>query len=518
MLTGKVIVKDGVEYLAIGETDKDGYIPVLKLTAADTDNSVFIEELRSYAELRTVTAVKSGEFEIKDTVDKKTVEKIVRQLTLNFSELYYQIGFKKDASFKAGDRIPYSGRVFDGDEINALVDASLDFWLTSGRYADMFEKELAEYLGIKYVSLVNSGSSANLIAFMSLTSPKLGERRIKKGDEVITAAVGFPTTVAPITQFGAVPVFVDIAIPSYNIDITKLDEAYSEKTKAVFLAHTLGNCFNLREVKAFCNSHNLWLIEDNCDALGAEYKINGEWKKTGTVGDIGTSSFYPAHHITMGEGGAVYTDNAQLKQIIDSFRDWGRDCYCAPGRDNTCGRRFRQTFGELPTGYDHKYVYSHFGYNLKVTDMQAAVGYAQLKKLSRFVEKRRENWLKLRDGLRGCESHLILPEGEPDSRPSWFGFVITVKSGLPFDREKIVSHLESKGMQTRNVFAGNMLKQPCFDEMKAAGTGFRIIKDLANSDKVMRDTFFIGVYPGLTETMLNYMAETIKDFVLKDNR
>ena len=408
--------------------------------------------------------------------------------------------------FRPGDRISYAGRVYDGDEMANLVDSALEFWLTGGRYVEEFEKNFAAYLGVKYCSLVNSGSSANLTAFMALTSPTLGERRIKRGDEVITVAAGFPTTVSPIVQYGAVPVFVDVTIPQYNIDAEKL-AAYSEKTKAVMLAHTLGNPFDLKAVKNFCDRHNLWLIEDNCDALGATYTLDGQEKFTGTIGDIGTSSFYPAHHITMGEGGAVYTNNPRLHRLIRSFRDWGRDCSCPPGKDNTCGHRFDGQYGELPRGYDHKYVYSHFGYNLKVTDLQAAIGCAQLKKLPRFVEQRRNNFARLLNSLKVKGGQLILPEPCENSNPSWFGFLITCAEGV--DRNKIVSRLESNGIQTRTLFAGNLVKHPCFDEMRKNGEGYRVAGDLANTDRIMRDTFWVGVYPGMTNEKIDYMAEKI---------
>ena len=372
-----------------------------------------------------------------------------------------------------------------------------------------FEKKLAEYLHVRYAALVNSGSSANLIAFMTLTSPLLGERRVKRGDEVITVAAGFPTTVTPVIQYGAVPVFVDVTIPQYNIDVAKLEEAYSEKTKAVMIAHTLGNPFDLAAVKAFCDRHGLWLVEDNCDALGTRYTMNGEEKFTGTVGDIGTSSFYPPHHMTMGEGGAVYTDNPLLNKIIRSMRDWGRDCVCASGQDNLCGHRFDRQYGELPLGYDHKYVYSHFGYNLKATDLQAAIGCAQIEKFPSFVEKRRHNFERLHKALEGLEDRLILPEAAPNSRPSWFGFLITCKEGT--DRNKVVQYVESRGVQTRMLFAGNLIKHPCFDEMRAEGKGYRVVGDLTNTDRIMRDTFWVGVYPGMTDEMIDYMAKTLRE-------
>lgn len=375
--------------------------------------------------------------------------------------------------FASGDYIPYGGRVFDEREMELLVDASLDFWLTAGRYAGMFEKKLAAFLNVAYCSLVNSGSSANLLAFMALTSPKLEEKRIRPGDEVITVAAGFPTTVTPIIQYGAIPVFVDVSLPTYNIDTSKLQQALSNKTRAVMLAHTMGNPFDLNSVKEFCDKNGLWLIEDNCDALGSTYLANGEMKLTGTIGHLGTSSFYPPHHMTMGEGGAVYTDNPQLKRIVESLRDWGRDCWCPGGTDNSCTHRFDHQYGELPRGYDHKYVYSHFGYNLKATEMQAAIGCAQLKKLSEFTTARIRNWQILYDGLRDLGDLFVLPEAAPKSQPSWFGFLLTVKESAPFTRDDIVQHLEAKRIQTRMLFAGNLIKHPCFDEMRTSGKGFR---------------------------------------------
>ena len=417
--------------------------------------------------------------------------------------------FHQKKPYEEGDRIPYASRVYDHQEMVNLVDSSLEFWLTSGRYTVEFEKKLAEYLHVRYAALVNTGSSANLIAFMTLTSPLLGERRVKRGDEVITVAAGFPTTVTPVIQYGAVPVFVDVTIPQYNIDVARLEEAYSEKTKAVMIAHTLGNPFDLAAVKAFCDRHGLWLVEDNCDALGTRYTMNGEEKFTGTVGDIGTSSFYPPHHMTMGEGGAVYTDNPLLNKIIRSMRDWGRDCVCASGQDNLCGHRFDRQYGELPLGYDHKYVYSHFGYNLKATDLQAAIGCAQIEKFPSFVEKRRHNFERLHKALEGLEDRLILPEAAPNSRPSWFGFLITCKEGT--DRNKVVQYVESRGVQTRMLFAGNLIKHPCFDEMRAEGKGYRVVGDLTNTDRIMRDTFWVGVYPGMNDEMIDYMAKTIRE-------
>ena len=421
----------------------------------------------------------------------------------------YANTYHNNEEYEKGDRIPYASRVYDENEFVNLIDSSLEFWLTAGRYANKFEKEFAQYLGVKYCSLVNSGSSANLLAFMTLTSPLLGDRQIKRGDEVITVAAGFPTTVAPIIQYGAVPVFVDLTIPQYNIDVTQLEDALSDKTKAIMIAHTLGNPFDLEYISKFCKEHNLWLIEDNCDALGSTYKINGEEKLTGTVGDIGTSSFYPPHHMTMGEGGAVYTDSALLNKIIKSFRDWGRDCQCSSGQDNLCGNRFTQKYGELPIGYDHKYVYSHFGYNLKATDLQAAIGCAQLEKFPSFVERRKYNFNRLKEGLSCLEDKLILPEAERNSDPSWFGFMITVKDA---DKSDLVQYLEDKGVQTRMLFAGNILKQPCFDEIRNDETKYRVVGDLKTTDEIMNNTFWIGVYPGMTDDKLDYMIETIKSY------
>ena len=439
-------------------------------------------------------------------------ESEARQKILSEVAEYCRIYHKKK-EYKKGDRISYAGRVYDEEEMVNLVDSSLEFWLTAGHYTEQFEKEMAEYLGIRYCAVVNSGSSANLVAFMTLTSPLLGERRVKPGDEVITVAAGFPTTVTPILQYGAVPVFVDVTVPQYNINVEQLENALSDKTRAVMIAHTLGNPFDLKTVKAFCDKHNLWLIEDNCDALGSVYEIDGVQKFTGTIGDIGTSSFYPPHHMTMGEGGAVYTDHPLLNKIIRSMRDWGRDCICSSGRDNMCGHRFDKQYGELPLGYDHKYVYSHFGYNLKATDMQAAIGCAQLKKFPSFVEARRKNFAHLSQRLQCVSEKLILPEECPNSNPSWFGFMITCKEGI--DKNKVVTYLEEHGVQTRMLFAGNLTKQPCFDEMRKSGEGYRIVGSLEVTDRIMRDTFWIGVYPGMNTEMLDYMADIIIEAVEK---
>lgn len=430
----------------------------------------------------------------------------ILDMVKEYCDTYY-----KEKPYHEGDRIPYASRVYDHEEMCNLVDSALEFWLTSGRYVKQFEADLAKYLGVKYVSVVNSGSSANLLAFMTLTSPLLGERRIRRGDEVITVAAGFPTTVSPIVNYGAVPVFVDVTIPQYNIDVTKLEAALSDKTKAVMIAHTLGNPFDLKAVKAFCDRHNLWLVEDNCDALGSLYTIDGEEKFTGSVGDLGTSSFYPPHHMTMGQGGAVYTSNPLLNKIARSMRDWGRDCVCASGEDNHCGHRFDGQYGELPKGYDHKYVYSHFGLNLNITDMQAAVGCAQLKKFPSFVERRRHNFDYLKNGLKDIEDKLILPEPCANSNPSWFGFLMTCREGV--DRKKVVPYIESKGVQTRMLFAGNLIKHPCFNEMREKGEGYRVVGSLENTDRIMNDTFWIGVYPGMTDEKLDYMIKVIHEAV-----
>lgn len=444
----------------------------------------------------------------------KKLENLKQEILEKVKE-YHDIKFGDKKDFAEGETyINYGGRFFDEQEMVNLVDSSLDFWLTSGPWVKKFETKMAKYLNVKYCSLTNSGSSANLLAFMALTAQELGARRIKRGDEVITVSAGFPTTVTPVIQYGAASVFVDVTVPAYNIDVNMLEDALSEKTKAVMIAHTLGNPFNLQRVKDFCKKHNLWLIEDNCDALGSEYYIDGEWKKTGTIGDIGTSSFYPPHHMTMGEGGAVYTDNPLLHKLIKSFRDWGRDCWCESGVDDTCHMRFTKQYGELPLGYDHKYVYSHFGYNLKVTDMQAAIGVAQLDKLPHIVEARRENWNKLYEGLKDIQDKIILPEPEKNSNPSWFGFLISIKEGTGKSRLELAKHLEANKIQTRNLFAGNLLKHPAFDEMRKTGEGFRVIGDLKNTDFIMNNTLWVGVYPGITDEMLDFMIKKIKEYIL----
>lgn len=438
---------------------------------------------------------------------KKELHDQILELVKKYCDTYHN----QETQFKPGDRIPYASRVYDHDEMMNLVDSALEFWLTAGRYTAQFEREFAKYLDVKFCSLVNSGSSANLCAFMALTSPLLGNRAIRRGDEVITVAAGFPTTVAPAIQYGAIPVFIDITIPQYDIDVSRLEEAFSTKTKAVMVAHTLGNPFDIAAVKAFCDKHKLWLVEDNCDALGSRYTIDGKEKFTGTIGDIGTSSFYPPHHMTMGEGGAVYTNNPLLNKIIRSFRDWGRDCICPPGRDNFCGHRFDRQYGELPLGYDHKYVYSHFGYNLKATDMQAAVGCAQLKKFPSFVERRRHNFERMRAALEDVQDKFILPVPCPHSKPSWFGFLLTCKEGV--DKVAVTRFVEAHGVQTRALFAGNLIKHPCFDEMRASGKGYRVVGELTNTDRIMRDTFWVGLYPGMTDEKIDYIAKVIKDSV-----
>ena len=410
-------------------------------------------------------------------------------------------------------RIPYSQRVYNHADMVNLVDAALDFWLTSGRYTEEFETAICNYLSVKYCSFVNSGSSANLLAFYALTSPLLGNKRILPGDEVITVACTFPTTISPIIMYGAIPVFIDVTIPQYNIDTSMLEAALSKRTKAITIAHTMGNPFDIQTVKDFCDRHDLWLIEDNCDALGSEYKFNGKLRYTGTVGDIGTSSFYPPHHITTGEGGAVYTNNPLLHKIVRSMRDWGRDCMCPSGKDDTCGQRFSRQFGTLPFGYDHKYVYSHLGFNLKATDLQAAIGCAQLDKLDFIVKRRRENFDTMYNGLKGVKG-LLLPEPQKNSKPSWFGFFITVKEDAGYTRNELTKYLEDNKVQTRNLFAGNLLRHPAFEQY-VEGKDYRIVGgSLHVTDSIMRDSFWLGLYPGMTPEKLQFMIDTIKAFVI----
>lgn len=434
----------------------------------------------------------------------------IKALVADYYHEFKEPDMKKE--FHEGDRISYASRVYDEKEMQALTDATLDFWLTTGRFSKEFETKFAEWIGVKYANLVNSGSSANLIAFMTLTAPELGERQIRKGDEVITVAGGFPTTINPIIQYGAIPVFVDMTVPQYNIDVSKLEEAYSEKTKAVMIAHTLGNPFDLCRVRDFCDKHNLWLIEDNCDALGSKYTINGETRFTGTWGDIGTSSFYPPHHMTMGEGGCVYTNNPKLNRLILSYRDWGRDCICVSGQDNMCGHRFDGQFGQLPKGYDHKYVYSHFGYNLKVTDMQAAIGCEQLKKFPGFIEARRKNWDRLHDALEVVSDKLLLPVAAENSEPSWFGFIVSVKPESGLTRKQVVEYIEQHNIQTRLLFAGNIIKQPVFDEIRDTAA-YRVSGSLDVTDYIMNNAFWVGVYPGMSNEKIDYMAQVIREAV-----
>ena len=435
----------------------------------------------------------------------------MKEKILELVKEYYKENHQKK-EYEPGDRINYAGRVYDEEELCNLVDSALEFWLTAGKYTKEFETGLAAYLGVPFCSLVNSGSSANLLAIAALTSPLLKERQLKKGDEIITVAAAFPTTVAPILQVGAVPVFVDIDIPSYNMDITYLEQALSDKTKAVFIAHSLGNIFDLKTIKEFCDKHNLWLVEDNCDALGGTYILNGEEKKTGTIGDIGTSSFYPAHQMTMGEGGAVYTSNPLLHKAIRSMRDWGRECICSGGQDNLCGHRFDGQFGTLPPGYDHKYVYSHIGYNLKATDMQAAIGVAQLKKLPDFVAKRQANWDYLRSNLEDLNDVLILPEKGENAKPCWFGFIVSVKDTCKKTRNEVVAYLEEHNIQTRNLFAGNILRHPCFEGL-TEGVDYRVASELEKTDFAMYNSFWVGVYPGMTQGMLDEMVKRIHEAV-----
>ncbi len=446
-----------------------------------------------------------------DGLNEKEAHDRILELVGEYCDKYHSATVK--TAYKKGDRIPYAGRIYDREEMVNLTDSALEFWLTMGRYTDEFESGLAGYIGLPYAFAVNSGSSANLLAFMALTCGQLGEKRICRGDEIITVAAGFPTTVTPALNFGAVPVFVDVKIPEYNVDEKALENALSEKTKAVMLAHTLGNPFNLKKVSEFCKKHGLWLIEDNCDALGSRYLLNGEWHMTGSIGDIGTSSFYPPHHMTMGEGGAVYTADPMLMKLMLSMRDWGRDCICKSGQDNRCGHRFDGCYGELPKGYDHKYVYSTFGYNLGITDMQAAIGVAQLKKIDGFTEKRKRNWEFLKNALSDISERVVLPEPEKDSDPSWFGFCMTLKEGIP--RKEVLEYLESHGIQTRLLFAGNFVKQPCFDAFRGDESIYRISGELKNTDIITERTFWIGVYPGMTEDRLSYMADTLKKAVNK---
>jgi len=506
--------------LAITEPDKFGDIEFIFITTKDArsigSTILLPDDLLPYKSKINIekTYLLNKSIIIKELaeVNDEIFEKVLKQITLKNTKNYYDKIHKpqQEKKFVEGkSRVNYAGRVFDEKEMINLVNSSLDFWLTYGEYSKLFEKKLAEYLDVRWVFLVNSGSSANLLAFYTLTSPLLKDRQIKRGDEVITVAAGFPTTVAPFIQYGAVPVFVDMELTHFNIDVSQLEKALSSKTKAVMIAHTLGNPFDIKAVKEFCDKHNLWLIEDNCDALGSMY----DRKPTGTWGDIGTSSFYPPHHMTMGEGGATYTDNPLLKKIMLSMRDWGRDCWCESGVDNTCGHRFSQSFGSLPKGYDHKYVYSHFGFNLKATDMQAAVGVAQLDKFPSFVEKRKQNFQKLFNGLKDLDE-FILVKAQKRSDPSWFGFMITLKDNVSFSRNEIVEFLENSNIQTRNLFAGNIIRHPLFDDLEE-GIDYKIVNELVNTDKIMSDSFWIGLYPGMGDDAIDYMIKKIREFVKK---
>lgn len=431
--------------------------------------------------------------------DKRTAEAL-RQQILELVEEYHDLRWQEQRFVPGESTVPVSGRVFDADDLKHLVDASLDFWLTAGRFAEVFERDFARYLGVRHTLLCNSGSSANLLALASLTSPSLGDRRLKSGDEVITVAAGFPTTVNPAIQYGLVPVFLDVELGTYDANLTLLEEAITPKTRAIMMAHTLGNPFNLDKVMAVAEKHNLWVIEDNCDALGARYNN----RLTGTFGHLATISFYPAHHITMGEGGAVITNKPQLKKLVESFRDWGRDCWCAPGKDNTCGKRFDWQLGDLPYGYDHKYIYSHIGYNLKVTDMQAAIGVAQLKKLDGFIDVRKANWQRLYEGLQDLEEYLILPHATPHSEPSWFGFAITIRPEVNINQRDFIHYIEERHIRTRQLFGGNLIRQPAYYDVP-----YRVVGSLDNTDIVMNHTFWIGVYPGLTNDHIDYAIEII---------
>jgi CDP-6-deoxy-D-xylo-4-hexulose-3-dehydrase len=524
--------------MAVSEPDKYGDIAFAFITTKQTHKSEFTLDIpqgllpfESHIHLGNMFLL-NREIILKELARAETdfVEQVLKSITLIDTQRYFKTIHKQlqKKPFAPGkSRVNYAGRVFDDKEMINLVDSSLEFWLTYGRYSKAFEKTLSEFLGVKYAFLVNSGSSANLLAYMALTSPLLEDRRIKRGDEIITVAAGFPTTVAPIIQHGAIPVFVDVELETFNIDVTQLEKAVSSKTRALILAHTLGNPFNIQAVKMFCQKYNLWLIEDNCDALGSQYlsekfwpdstqnsksKTQNVFRYTGSFSDIATSSFYPPHHITMGEGGAVYTSNKLLKKILLSMRDWGRDCWCESGKDNTCDSRFSKQYGTLPFGYDHKYVYSHFGYNLKATDMQAAIGFAQLQKLPEFIRKRKDNFQVLYKGLKDLKHVFILPKATPNSDPCWFGFLLTLKDNVLFKRNDIVKYLEDNNIQTRNLFAGNITRHPCFADLES-GKDYRIIGELKNTDKIMNDSFWVGVYPGMGRDALEYMVEKIRSFV-----
>ncbi|BFT75367.1 lipopolysaccharide biosynthesis protein RfbH [Paenibacillus sp. P36] len=477
-----------------------------ELTEPDFQIVINVEgKTNTLFDIREKSIYEETEITFLSIVPRDVAEKIMRLEILSKVEVFYKTFHEKNDSFNPElSSISYGGRVYDEREMKNLVNSSLDFWLTAGRFSKQFEKEFADFIGVRYALLTNSGSSANLLAFSALTSPKLGERRILPGDEVITVAAGFPTTVTPIVQNGAIPVFIDVELGTYNIMVDRIEGAITSKTKAIMIAHTMGNPFELDLVIDIAKKYNLWVIEDNCDALGSKF----DGKLTGTFGDIATSSFYPPHHMTMGEGGAVYTNNPQLKMIIESFRDWGRDCWCPSGCDDTCKKRFGWELGTLPYGYDHKYTYSHIGYNLRVTDMQAAVGVEQLKKVPSFVEARIRNFNRLSEGLKDLNDYFILPRATRNSDPSWFGFILTLRENVGFTKNEIVKYLESNRIQTRMLFAGNLTRQPAFQ-----GVNYRIHGDLTNTDKILNDTFLVGVYPGLTDEMIDYMVFKISEFV-----
>ena len=495
-----------VEFLFITSKDKKISKNIIPISNSDFAKSSLPRESFLHMD-KSVLLDKSVFTEEVAEMTSSFMDRVVRMMIKGKSKLYYE-KFHKSIQHKefiqGKDHIPYAGRIYDEKEMISLVDSALDFWLTAGRYAKQFEEELAPFLGVKYCLLTNSGSSANLLAVSALTSPSLGERRLKPGDEVITTACGFPTTVNPIVQNNLIPVFIDVNLGTYNIQYDKIEDAISDKTKAIFIAHTMGNPFNLDAVMEIVKRHDLWLIEDNCDALGSKYS----GKYTGTFGHIATFSFYPPHHITMGEGGALVTNDKKLKRLIESFRDWGRDCWCEPGCDNSCGKRFDWQLGDLPFGYDHKYIYSHIGYNLKITDMQAAVGIEQLKKLPSFIEARKKNFKNLYDGLKKYDKYFILPEVETEAEPSWFGFLLTVREEAGFSKNDIVKYLEDNKIATRMLFAGNITRHPCFREVK-----YRVAGNLLNTDRIMNDTFWIGVYPGLTREMIDYMLKVFDTFI-----
>ncbi len=511
---GNVVGIENVEgYLGLIVDNIEGSYIVAELSNGSHPNDQLIlvrldqDDSPMFCDWKKRKTIPSSQLILKGNLNQTDLEKVLRKDILTKVEGFYHLFHEKKKKFnEETDSISYGGRVYDEREMKSLVDSSLDFWLTAGRFSKQFEKEFADFIGVRYALLTNSGSSANLLAFSALTSPKLEERRIKPGDEVITVAAGFPTTVTPIVQNGAIPVFLDVDLGTYNILADQIEGAITEKTKAIMIAHTMGNPFQLDKVLEIANKYNIWVVEDNCDALGSRY--NG--KLTGTFGHIATSSFYPPHHMTMGEGGAVYTNDAKLKMIIESFRDWGRDCWCPSGCDDTCKKRFGWQLGSLPEGYDHKYTYSHIGYNLRVTDMQAAVGVEQLKKVSGFAEARKRNFNRLLAGLSDLGEYFILPKATENSDPSWFGFILTVKDNTHFTKNEIVKHLENNRVQTRMLFAGNLTRQPSF-----IGVNYRVHGELKNTDKILNDTFLVGVYPGLTDEKIDYVVRKIRDFVLK---